>query len=116
MSEMMKAADLINAFSDISLEEKKICIEMWTEVYYQVKGKMPERYELVKLADWLLADELKDKSRSKVQKKEYPILSKSQIERRFRELSMEQELVDSLHRRKSNHLPTRKKDAKHNEY
>lgn len=116
MVNFMKAADLINAFPNVCLEEKKSCIELWTEVHYQATGKMPERYELTKLADWLLADELKDKSRSKVQKKEYPILSKSQIERRFRELSMEQDLVDSLHRRKANHLPTRKKDAKHNEY
>ena len=96
--------------------DKAEAMEIWIELYYMEKGKYPSNYDLVKLADWLLAPELKDKSRSKVQKKEYPILSKPQLERRFRELSMETDLVDSLHRKKRSNQPTRKKDAKNNEY
>jgi hypothetical protein len=110
--------ELIKGMGPISPtpQEKNIFVELWCEDYARAKGKNPSSYELTRLADWLLSDVLSDPSRSKVQNTEYPILSKPQLERRYRELSMESEMVDVLHQRKINNQPTRKKDAKNNEY
>lgn len=113
---MITVEELISKNPNSSIEVKNALIEVWTEDVYKLKGKQPSNKELIRLADWLLEEELTDKSRSKVQKKEYPILSKPQIERRYRELSMEQDIVDVLHRKVINNQPTRKKDAKNNEY
>lgn len=99
--------------TDLTTDEKNQWSESWIEGYYKEKGKYPCSRDLVKLADWLLEDELKDVSRSKVQNTEYPILSKPQIERRYRELSMEQEIVDVLWLKKFNNVPTKKTNTKH---
>ena len=95
--------------NDLTAEEKNLWADSWITGHINEKGKNPCNRDLVSLADWLLAEELKDTSRSKVQNSEYPILSKPQIERRYRELSMEQEIVDVLRLRKANNLPTKKK-------
>ncbi|MCS0827419.1 hypothetical protein NX029_26245 [Cytobacillus firmus] len=113
---MLTADELMAKNPDVSIESKNILIELWADDVWHRTGKHPASYELQKLADWLLAAELKDKSRTKVQKYEYPILSKPQLERRYREMSMEAEMVDVLHKRKLNNHPTRKKDAKNNDY
>lgn len=113
---MLTVDDLISKNSDVNADSKNILVELWTEDVFHKKGRWPSSYELTRLADWLLSDELQNPSRSKVQNTEYPILSKPQLERRYRELSMESDLVDMLHQRKRNNQPTRKKDAKNNEY
>ena len=113
---LLKVNDLINKNPGISVEEKNIYIELWVDDVFNQTGKNPSNYELTRLADWLLQDDLSNPSRSKVQNTEYPILSKPQLERRYRELSKEQDMVDLLHRRKQISQSTRKRDAKHNEY
>lgn len=115
-NEGLTVDNLIKACEKLTLEEKKHLIDVWCEEYFRKFGKQPKSYDLTRLADVLLSDELKNPSRSKVQKTKYPILSKQQLTRRQREMSMESELVDNLHRKKINNQPTRKKDAKRNEY
>lgn len=109
---MLAVEDFINQFSpDLTVKEKNKYADQWISQHLEEKGKTPASKDLVKLADWLLAEDLKDKSRSKVQNTEFPILSRSQLERRYRELSMETEIVDVLRLRKINNLPTKKKDV-----
>ncbi len=108
--------EMISSFPGEDIPTKIVCSGFWIEDCIAVRGNIPKSYELLKLADWLLSDELKDTSRSKVQNTEYPFLSKSQIERRYRELSMTAEIVDSLHLKKMTNQPTRKKDSMRNEY
>lgn len=109
---MVTVEEFINHFSpDLTVEEKNKYADYWITKHLEEKGKVPPSRDLVKLADWLLAGDLKDKSRSKVQNTEFPILSRSQIERRYRELSMESEIVDVLRLRKINNLPTKKRDT-----
>lgn len=114
--ELKSAKDLIEEFPNATVDEKNYLIETWGELYYQSKGKQPTSYDLVMLADWLLADELKNVSSSKVQNTEYPILSKSQIKTRYKEMSMSQEIVDVLYYKKSSNQSTRKRDAKNTDY
>jgi hypothetical protein len=116
VAQIKTVEDLINANPDSTIEEKKNLAEAWIELYFQQNGKMPKPLDLTKLADWLLEEELKDVSRSKVQNTEFPFLSKPQIERRYREISMEQDIVDILHKKKMNHSPTRKKATTNSEY
>jgi hypothetical protein len=113
---MITVKELIESNAGADNSTKKALIESWCESYLLSEGKKPNSYELVMLADWLLEKELKDSSRSKVQKKEYPILSKPQLERRYREVSMNQEIVDVLHQKRIHNIPTRKKDSKNNDY
>jgi hypothetical protein len=113
---LLTAKELVLSYPDLDLKIKKDLIEVWADSYFEMKGKQPHPVDLMILADWLLEVELKDKSRSKVQNKPYPILSKPQIERRYRELSLDSDMVDVLHLRKMIHQPTRKKDSKNNEY
>lgn len=89
--------------------------EEYTEAYYQKNGRHLNSNQLIMLADFLLADKLKDVSRSKVQREEYPILSKPQINRRGREMSMEQDIVDVIKVKRGNNLPTTRKVKKQND-
>lgn len=112
----MTVEEWIDSHPDASPEQKNVLVEEWTEDYYRIRGKFPPSLDLQKLADWLLSDTLKDVSRSKVQNEEFPILSRPQIERRYRELSLENDIVDVLRlKRKFNH-PTKKRDSKNNDY
>ena len=109
---MLTVDDFINqCLPDLTVGEKNTLADEWISQYIEEKGKRPPSKDLIKLADWLLADDLKDKSRSKVQNTEFPILSRSQLERRYRELSMENDIVDVLRLRKINNIPTKKKDV-----
>ena len=109
---MLTVDDFINQLlPDLTVDEKNKHADEWIAQYIEEKGKRPPSKDLVKLADWLLSDDLKDKSRSKVQNTEFPILSRSQIERRYRELSMENEIVDVLRLRKINNIPTKKRET-----
>lgn len=112
----MTVEQLIETNPNATIEDKNHLIEDWTESFYERSGKLPSSLELSKLADWLLADTLKDVSRSKVQKEEFPILSRPQIERRYREISLESDIVDVIHLKRRSNQPTKKRDSKNNEY
>lgn len=112
----MTVEQLIETNPDATIEDKNQLIEEWTESFYARNGKLPSSLELSKLADWLLADTLKDVSRSKVQKEEFPILSRPQIERRYREISLESDIVDVIRLKRRSNQPTKKRDSKNNEY
>lgn len=107
---------LIESHPEATNDEKNELIEQWSEEFYMMNGKLPSSLELMKLADWLLADTLKDVSRSKVQNEEFPILSRPQIERRYREISLESDIVDVLRLKRKINQPTKKRDSKNNEY
>jgi hypothetical protein len=102
---LITANELIENNKDASIEDKKELIEDW----YRSQSEPPSRSDLQLLADWLLEAELKDVSRSKVQKSEYPILSKPQLERRYREIAFDMEIVDLFNLKKSHNLSTRRK-------
>lgn len=107
---------LIEAHPEATIEDKNRLIEEWSDHYIETRGKNPSSLDLSKLADWLLADTLKDVSRSKVQNEEFPILSRPQIERRYREISLESDIVDVLRLKRKINQPTKKRDSKNNEY
>lgn len=114
--ELKTARELIESFPNADIEEKNYLVALWSELHYEAKGKYPSSYDLTMLADWLLSDMLKDVSSSKVQNTEYPVLSKSQIKTRYKEVSMTQEIVDMLHYKRATNQPTRKQDVKNNDY
>ena len=113
---MITVEELIDSHPNVSTEERNKLVEDWIETYYQERDKYPHSYQLSKLSDWILSDTLKDVSRSKVQREEFPILSRPQIERRYRELSLESDIVDVLNIKRKSHQPTKKRDSKNNEY
>jgi len=81
-----KLEGLIEIFeSDYSLEisELNVMIDDILNDFYIITGDYPKYVYLLRLANILLRDELRDKDRLKSSKKEYPILSETQI--KFRE-------------------------------
>lgn len=69
-----------NAISnrDIRAEE----IKSLTDAYVETVEELPDEFELERLADLLLYEELHDKDRMKVRNNEYPFLSERQLLRR----------------------------------
>lgn len=54
------------------------------EWFYKETGRIPQSYQLERLGNYLLADELRDKSTHKVKHTEYPVLSHTQQKLRNR--------------------------------
>ncbi|WP_157349624.1 hypothetical protein [Bacillus sp. EE-W1] len=57
-------------------------IKSLTDAYTETVGKLPDEFQLGRLADLLLYEELHDKDRMKVRNNEYPFLSERQLLRR----------------------------------
>jgi len=53
------------------------------EEYFQAVQEWPDGWQLQRLANEILREELKDKKKNKTHIKEYPILSDRQMERRM---------------------------------
>lgn len=67
------------------------------EEYYVVTGEKPKEYLLTKLANYILAAELKNKDVDKVTNTEFPVLSEYQLLRREKsQVSMETDNMDFL--------------------
>ncbi|PEM08532.1 hypothetical protein [Bacillus wiedmannii] len=96
-------------------DEKGLLIELWCLDYMKEYGKKPASWQLVKMADWILEETLKDVRYNKVTKTERPILSHSQLKRRQREVAFESEIVDVLHMKRKASRPTSHKVKKNNE-
>ena len=54
------------------------------EYFWKVTGRKPKSYQLELLADYILADTLRDKATHKVKQTEYPVLSFTQLKLRNR--------------------------------
>lgn len=63
---------------------RRRAVEGLIQEYIETTGERPDREQLFKLANHLLADELKDKSPDKVTRAEFPILSFYQMRTRDR--------------------------------
>lgn len=68
----------------LPLPVRKQQVEDLCELYYQSTGKKPPSYQLERLADYLLADMLRDKDIHKVKNQAYPVLSEGQQKLRNR--------------------------------
>ncbi len=93
--------ELVNARPVPELEDRKKAIEDITERYFQETGNILPATYITKLTDWFLADELGNRDNRKVQKQDYPILTKNQERRRNRQVfySSEEGLDLSYNRR-----------------
>jgi hypothetical protein len=70
---------------DLTNDFKNKLIKALTDAYVEQTGKIPDSYELTRLATWLVEDKTRDPD--KVTNTEYPILSEDQYRlRRRREL------------------------------
>jgi hypothetical protein len=67
---------------DLSDDFKNKLIKALTDAYIEQTGKVPDSYELTRLASWLVEDKTNDPD--KVTNTEYPILSESQLKLRLR--------------------------------
>jgi len=54
------------------------------EYFWKMTGRKPKSYQLELLADYILADTLRDKATHKVKQTEYPVLSFTQMKLRNR--------------------------------
>lgn len=76
---------------------RKQQVSDWIEEHYSATGRMPSNYALSRLADYMLAGELKDTSPDKLTNTEFPFLSNNQLRRRLMsQVSMEVETMDFL--------------------
>jgi hypothetical protein len=77
---------------DLLLNQKEVpetltrCKQVYDlcEWFYRETGRTPLSYQLERLGNYLLADELRDKSTHKVKHTEYPVLSYTQTKLRNR--------------------------------
>lgn len=67
---------------ELTIEFKNKLIQALTDSYIEETGKVPDSYELTRLATWLVEDKSNDPH--KVSKTEYPILSTDQVKLRWR--------------------------------
>lgn len=81
-------------------KERSQIVTMVIEDYYTAVGKFPDTNSLVRLANVILVEDIKDKTPDKLQKYEYPFLSDRQILTRMkREFSIEDDTIDFLHQK-----------------
>ncbi|MGF9741621.1 hypothetical protein ABEX38_30085 [Priestia megaterium] len=66
------------------LDVRKQQIEYLIEYFWKVTGRKPKSYQLERMADYILADTLRDKATHKVKQTEYPVLSFTQMKLRNR--------------------------------
>ena len=69
--------------NDIPTAELNRIIDQLLENYFDVIGEYPKSFTLSRLANVILGEDFRDKDRLKSKKKDYPVLSNTQI--RFRE-------------------------------
>jgi hypothetical protein len=66
------------------VKERVQQVEELCEWYFSQTGRYPKPYQLYKLADYILLDDLRDKRKYKVRYKEYPFHSYTQTKLRNR--------------------------------
>lgn len=88
----------LDTWSDYSVSERVRIVDIYTRMYWQFTEGQPQPARLKELADFILMDELADRHPDKVTRKEYPILTSKQVERRNRKtvLSGEEATTDYL--------------------
>jgi hypothetical protein len=67
---------------DLTVEFKNKLVQGLTDAYVDQTGKVPDSYELERLATWIVEDKSRDPD--KVTNTEYPVLSQGQIKLRHR--------------------------------
>lgn len=70
---------------ELPREVRLVKIEELTEAYFSATGEMPDGRALERLSDLCLYEELTDTDRMKVRNNEYPFLSETQMEERYKE-------------------------------
>jgi len=78
---------------DLSVEFKNKLVKALTEAYIEQTGKIPDSYELSRLATWIVEDKTNDPH--KVSKTEYPILSHDQYKLRKRREVVQGHIADT---------------------
>jgi hypothetical protein len=67
---------------DMAVEYRIHFVNVLTDAYYAQTGQKPDQWQLHRLADYILRDELSDPHPDKVSREDYPILSVGQIKLR----------------------------------
>ena len=83
---------------EYSTKERVNIVDVYLKWFWQFTGREPQPARLRELADFILMEELADTHPDKVTRKEYPILTGKQVERRKRKtvLSGEEATTDYL--------------------
>lgn len=81
-----------------STKERVNIVDVYLKWFWQFTGREPQPARLRELADFILMEELADTHPDKVTRKEYPILTSKQVERRNKKtvLSGEEATTDYL--------------------
>lgn len=88
----------LDSWFEYSAEVRVAIVDIYLKWFWEFTGRVPQPARLKELADFILMDELADSHPDKVTRKEYPILTGKQVERRNRKtvLSSEKATIDYL--------------------
>lgn len=76
--------EVIKEYRNKSVQDRNEIVEKITEEYVMKYGRKPDSYQLTKLANLILMDDLKDPNAYKAKHKEYPFHSSTQRKKRRR--------------------------------
>ena len=74
--------------------ERMSAVQALIDRYVSAQGKTPDAAQLERLTDYILREELTDRTRTKTRDEEYPFLSERQMDRRY-ESEYAEHLADS---------------------
>jgi hypothetical protein len=78
---------------DLTVEFKNKLVQGLTDAYVEQTGKVPDSYELQRLATWIVEDKSRDPD--KVTNTEYPVLSAGQMKLRHRRELVSEYIAES---------------------
>ncbi len=74
--------DVLLSYKDATIDSRNAIAEEVTEAYVMEHGKKPDSFQLTRLANLLLQEDIKNPDSYKVQKEAYPFHSDTQAKRR----------------------------------
>ncbi|CDQ21751.1 hypothetical protein [Halobacillus karajensis] len=100
--------DIIKRFKNTPVSERNVAVDQIAEEYLKKYGTKPDSYNLSKLANLILQDDLSNPDPYKVQNTEYNFHSKNQEgHRRRREFTAEDNSIDYMNQRVKSNQSTR---------
>lgn len=93
--------------------QRMTAIEKLTSTYYDQTGECPDAYELERLTDYILREELTDMHPDKVTNTEYPFFSASQLALRLERETSEKAAEEYGADRKNYGEPTRRRRSRY---
>ncbi|MEW9502369.1 hypothetical protein [Jeotgalibacillus marinus] len=98
---------LLVEYKEKTLQERKAKVEEMIEDYYLKNDKFPDSYQLHRLGDLILHDDLSNPSSYKVQQEEYPFHSFTQQKRRKKkEFVAEGDVLEHMNYKSKKRQPT----------